>query len=203
VSIFIISVITCSSTFPDLIFKTEGSNNEGSNNEGSNNDNIDKDDEVKEEESFELEEEIEDIEKVMRLSNDAMILDEKLPESQKEKNSHLKDLRKHPHVKKFFEGENPNISDLPELNEALVEARKSKKRELSRAIRNANNESSTNSPRDKSDSNFRESDSNFRESDSSFRESKNTSNKEDYHNDSDYKLDNSLSDWLVDILNNF
>lgn len=86
-SIFIIIIITCSS--PYLIFKTEGSNN----------DNIDKNNEGKEEESFEIEEEIEDIEKLMKLSNDAMILDEKLPESQKGKNSHLKDLRRHPHDK--------------------------------------------------------------------------------------------------------
>ena len=123
----------------------------------------------------------------MKLSNDAMILDEKLPSSEKDNNRYLNDLRKNPQVKGFFEGKTPNISDLPELNKALVEARKYKKRELSRAIRNANNESSSNIPRDKSDSNFRE-------SDSSFRESKNSSNKEDYHNNSDYKLANTLLD---------
>ena len=52
----------------------------------------------------------------MKLSNDAMILDEKLPSSEKDNNRYLNDLRKNPLVKEFFEGKTPNISDLPELN---------------------------------------------------------------------------------------
>jgi hypothetical protein len=35
----------------------------------------------------------------MKLSNDAMILDEKLPDSQKDRNSYLNNLRKDPHAR--------------------------------------------------------------------------------------------------------
>jgi len=166
-----------------MIYKTEGSSNNDS----------DKDDEVREqEESFEIEEEIEHIKRLMKLSNDAMILDEILPDSQKEKNSHLNELRKDPHVDEFFEGETPNVSDLPELNKALVEAMKDKKKELSEAKKYANDESSTNdelSTNDESSTN------------SSLRESNNTfNNKEDYRDYSDYKLGNSLLDFIIEIL---
>ncbi|KAH9865946.1 hypothetical protein IAQ61_008537 [Plenodomus lingam] len=176
---------TYTSTHSDIIYKSEGSSNDYGDkgvtdkNDGAN----------EEEESFELEEEIEHIEKLMRASNDAMILDEKLPDSEKEKNSHLKGLRKDPHVKDFFEGKTPNVSDLPELNKALVEARKEKIKELSEAKYYANEESSTNSLRDKSNSSLHESD--------------NTLNKkEDNHNYSGYKVLPSLLETMIEILNN-
>jgi hypothetical protein len=164
------------------IYKTEGSNNDDGN-KGSS----DKDDATKEEESFEIEEEIEDIERLMRTSNNAMILDEKLPNSEKEKNSHLNELRKDPHVKEFFEGKTPNASDLPELNKALVAARKEKLEELSEAKKYANDESSSNSLRDQSNSNLHESNNSLNK-------------KEDYDNYSDYKLGNNLLDSIIDIL---
>jgi hypothetical protein len=69
-----------------------------------------------------------------------MILDEKLPDSQKEKNSHLNALRKDPDVKEFFEGKTPDVRDLPELNKALVEAREEKLKELAEAKKYAKDE---------------------------------------------------------------
>ena len=117
-----------------------------------------------------------------------MILDEKLPYSEKEKNSHLNDLRKDPHVKEFFEGKTPNVSDLPDLNRALVESRNEKIKELSEAKNYANDESSTNSLRDLSNSSLHESD--------------NTLNKkEDNHNYSGYKVLPSLLETIIEILN--
>ena len=176
---------TSTSTHSDIIYKSEGSSNgDGDKGGTDNNDGANE-----EEESFELEEEIEHIEKLMRDTNDAMILDEKLPYSEKEKNSHLNNLRKDPHVKEFFEGKTPNVSDLPELNKALAESRGEKIKELCEAKNNADYESSTNSLRDQSNSSLYESD--------------NTLNKkEDYHNYSDYKLGNSLLDYIIEILNN-
>jgi uncharacterized protein YjiK len=88
----------------------------------------------------------------MKASHDALILDEKLPYSEKEKNSHLNGLRKDPHVKEFFEGKTPNPSDLPELNKALKEAREEKIKELSEAKKYAKDELSSNSLRDQSNS---------------------------------------------------
>jgi len=181
----IIYANTSTSTHSDIIYKTEGcSNDDGDNGGTDNNDGANE-----EEESFELEEEIQHIEKLMRNSNDAMILDEKLPYSEKEKNSHLNDLRKDPHVKEFFEGKTPNVSDLPELNKALVESRNEKIKELSEAKNYANDESSTNSLRDLSNSSLHESD--------------NTLNKkEDNHNYSGYKVLPSLLETIIEILNN-
>jgi hypothetical protein len=175
---------TSTSTHSDIIYKSEGSSNDDGDKGGT-----DKNDGAnEEEESFELEEEIEHIEKLMKDSNDAMILDEKLPDSEKEKNSHLNGLRKDPHVKEFFEGKTPNVSDLPELNKALVEARKEKIKELSEARNYANDESSTNSLRDQSNSSLYESD--------------NTLNKkEDNHNYSGYKVLPSLLETIIEILN--
>jgi hypothetical protein len=145
---------TSTSTHSDIIYKSEGSSNDDGDKGGT-----DKNDGAnEEEESFELEEEIEHIEKLMRDSNDAMILDEKLPYSEKEKNSHLNNLRKDSHVKEFFEGKTPNVSDLPELNKALAESRGEKIKELCEAKNNADYESSTNSLRDQSNSSLYESD---------------------------------------------
>jgi DNA-binding transcriptional regulator GbsR (MarR family) len=72
-----------------------------------------------EEESYEIEEEIADIKRLIKLSKDAKKLDEKLPESEKDKNAHLNDLRKEPHVKDFFGEEVPGVEDLNELEYAL------------------------------------------------------------------------------------
>jgi hypothetical protein len=110
-----------------IIYKSEGSSNYNINEDpgtsgedpstgDKGDDSDDKDDETEEEESFEIEEEIENIEKLMKISNNAMILDEKLPYSQKNNNRYLNDLRKNPQVKEFFEGKTPSIADLPELN---------------------------------------------------------------------------------------
>src|ERR1044072_2824435 len=161
ISTCIINVNSYINTHSDRIYKTEGSSNDNNDKdssyktEGSSNDKSDKDsnynkDDDREEESFEIEEEINEIEKLMRLSNDAMILDEKLPDSQKDKNSHLNALRENPHIKEFFEGKTPNVKDLPELNKSLKEAREDKIKELSEVKNYANNESSTNSLRDSS-----------------------------------------------------
>ena len=185
ISTCIIYAYTSTSTHSDIIYKFEGSSNDDGDKGGTDNN----DGANEEEESFELEEEIQDIERLMKNSNDAMILDEKLPDSEKEKNSHLNDLRKDPHVKEFFEGKTPNVSDLPELNKALVEARKEKINELSEAKKYNNNESSTNSLKDPSNSSLHESD--------------NTLNKkEDNNNYSEYKVLPSLLDLILEILNN-
>jgi hypothetical protein len=183
ISTCIIYANTSTSTHSDIIYKSEGSSNDNGDKGGT-----DKDDGAnEEEESFEIEEELKHIKKLIRLSNNAMILDEKLPDSEKEKNSHLNDLRKDPHVKNFFEGRTLNVSDLPELNKALKEAREEKREELSEARNYANDESSTNSLRDQSNSSLYESD--------------NTLNKkEDYSNYSEYKLGNSLLDYIIEIL---
>jgi hypothetical protein len=181
----IIYANTSTSTLSDIIYKSEGSSNDNGDKGGT-----DKDDGAnEEEESFEIEEELKHIKKLIRLSNNAMILDEKLPDSEKEKNSHLNDLRKDPHVKNFFDDKTPNVSDLPELNKALKEARDEKRQELSEARNYANDESSTNSLRDQSNSNLHASD--------------NTLNKKEDNNDySDYKLGNSLLDYIIEILKN-
>ena len=86
-----------------------------------------------EEESYEIEEEIADIKRLLRLAKDAKKLDEKLPESEKNKNSHLNDLRKEPHVKEFFGEEVPDIESLNELQDALREAKEEKEKELGEA----------------------------------------------------------------------
>ena len=81
-----------------------------------------------------------------------MILDEKLPYNQKDKNRYLNKLRKDTHVQDFFEGKIPNINDLPELNESLKEAREDKSKELYEAKQIANDEQlqqSSNSDRQK------------------------------------------------------
>ena len=163
----IIYANTSTSTPSDIIYKCEGSSNDDGgkggtdNNDKANDDGgkggTDNNDEANEEESFEIEEEIENIERLMKESNKAKILDEKLPHSEREKNSHLKGLRKDPDVIEFFEGRTLNVSDLPELNRALKEAKKEKIEELSEATNHANDESSNNSLRDQSNSSLHES----------------------------------------------
>lgn len=182
----IINLNTSTDAPSDRIYKTEGSNNENSGKDYDNNNSKDKDDGTGEEESFEIEEEIEDIKRLMKLSNNAMILDEKLPYPQKDKNRYLNDLRKDPNVKEFFEGKTPSASDLPELNKALKEAKEEKIKELAEAANYADNELSSNSLKDQSDS--------------SLDKSNNNANK-DYPYDSDYKVGNSLLDFIIEILN--
>jgi hypothetical protein len=183
-STYIIYASISSSIHSDIIYKSEGSSNQDGNTGGSDND----DEANKEEESFEIEEELANIEKLLKLSKRARTLDELLPYSEKEKNSHLNELRKDPNVKEFFEGKTPNAEDLLELQRALREAREEKKKELAEATNYANDESS-NSLRDKSNSSLHEFDNTL-------------NNKEDYHNSSDYKLGNSLLDYIIDILKN-
>ena len=129
-----------------------------------------------------------------------MILDEKLPNSQKDKNSYLNDLRKDPHIKEFFDGKIPNINDLPELNESLKEARQDKIKELSEAKQNANEGLSTNSLKDSSElSSSKPIHSLTRGSSSSLREKvlKNNTFKENNSNDSDCKEDSNYSDYKL------
>ena len=188
------------------------SNNDPSNNDPSNNDPSDKDtgfkvpenrdpgankpelcdydNGYKEEESFEIEEELSHIKKLMKSSNNAMILDEVLPSSKKHQNSHLAALRKDPHVIEFFEGKTPNISDLPELNKALVEAKKAKKEELAEAKSNVRDEY-VNSISNKEDYRLHESNKIF---------NKDYKYDLDYKYDFDYKLDKSLLDLIIVIL---
>lgn len=183
----------------DYIYKTEGSKNDandGSTKDHSVNDDRDKDESDNkgggwEEESFEIEEEIQDINRLLKLSNKAIILDQKLPDSQKELNSHLKDLSKDPNVKEFFEGKTPNARDLPELHKALEEAKQDKMKELSEAKRNSYLELFTRYIRDPLNSNNPESNKTF--------------NKGDCHNYSDFKyMDSkpgkSLLDYIIEIL---
>ena len=180
-----------SSIHSDIIYKTEGSSNEdGDNGDSDKNNEANKEEKsIEEEESFEIEEELKHIKNLLKLSNNARILDEKLPDSQKEKNRYLNDIREDPHVQEFFEGKTPNADDLVELQKALLDAKKEKKQELSEARKYAEDESSINSPKDQSNSSFYELD--------------NTLNKkEDYNNYSDYKLGNSLLDYIIDILKN-
>ena len=205
---------TSTSTHSDIIYKFEGSSKDdddkggNDNNDGSSKDDGDKggndnNDGANEEESFEIEEEIAHIERIMWDSNNAMILDEKLPDSQKEKNSHLNALRKDPDVKEFFEGKTLDVRDLPELNKALVEAREEKLKELAEAKKYAKDEWSTNSLRDKSNSSLHESDNTLNKEDYALNKEENTLNKEDNDNYLDYKLLPSLLDYIIEILNNF
>ena len=179
-SIYIVYINSNTSTPPP---KEEGESSalEGSSSNSNNNKN-----DYIEEESFEIEEEIEDIDKKIKLSNNAMILDERLPDSEKEKNSYLNDLRKDPNVKEFFEGKTFNIEDLPELNKALKESREEKIKELSEVTKNFKEEkSSTSSFRNSLDSSLRES-----------------NNMEDFNNPSEFKLDQSLLEYIIDIILN-
>ena len=168
----------------DTIYKCEGSSNEGGDNGGGNND----DQKHEEEESFEIEEEIADINKLLELSKKAIKLDRKLPESEKERNSYLNDLRKDPSIQDYLGGDTLNSNDLPELNKDLLEALSEKEEELSKASKYARDESYFNSLNNNNSRNLHEFD--------------NTLNKkEDYDNYADYKLDNSLLDYIIDILN--
>ena len=168
----------------DTIYKCEGSSNEGGDNGGGNND----DQKHEEEESFEIEEEIADINRLLELSEKAIKLDRKLPESEKERNSYLNNLRKDPSMQDYLGGDTLNSNDLPELNKDLLEALSEKEEELSKASKYARYESYFNSLNNNNSRNLHEFD--------------NTLNKkEDYDNYADYKLDNSLLDYIIDILN--
>lgn len=202
--------VNSSNIFSDIIYKTEGSSNDNSC-EVTSNDNGDKDpsynkDGSREEESFEIEEEIEDIERLMKLSNNAMILDEKLPYSQKDKNSYLNDIRKDPNVKEFFEGKTPNASDLPELNQSLREAKQDKIKELSEAKKYDSHVPSTNSLKNLSEAkkgdNHESSTNSLNNLSSSSLHKSNNSLNDDYTNGSDFKLGNNILDYIIEILIN-
>lgn len=68
-----------------------------------------------------LDQELEDLDKKIELLDNAIKLDKKLPDFQKEFNSHLRELKKDPEVREFFQGKSPNIKDLPELDRTLKE----------------------------------------------------------------------------------
>lgn len=106
-----------------LIMREKESNNEV---KMESNNKVDK-------ESFEIEDEIKDIKKYIDDVKKAIKLDKKLPDSVKEKNSHLNDLKKNPDVQEFFEGRVPGIADLPELKKAMKESLKEKEEELDEA----------------------------------------------------------------------
>jgi hypothetical protein len=178
----------------DTTYKCEGSSNKGGDNGGGNNDDqIDE-----EEESFEIEEEIDHIDKLLELSKLAMELDEKLPKSVKEHNSYLNNLREDPFIQGYLDGDTLNSNDLLQLQEDLLEARSEKEEELSEATRRANDESleATRHANDQSSINSLNN-NNSR----NLHEFDNTLNKkEDYDNYADHKLNNSLLDYIVDIL---
>lgn len=121
----IIYANTSTSTHSDIIYKTERSSNDYSDSYATDKNNGDN-----EEESFEIEQELKHIKKLLKIVKNALILDAKLPYPEKDKNSHLKDLIKDPHVIKFFEGKTPDIGDLRDLKRALKEARKEKKNRI-------------------------------------------------------------------------
>lgn len=186
---------TSSSIHSDTIYKSERSIKNNKGNDIDNKVSKKGDDEANnEEESFEIEEEIADIKRLLKLAKKARSLDGKLPYSQKEKNSHLNDLRKEPHVKEFFEDKTPNIEDLVELEDALWDAKYEKDKELEQAKKYSNTESSSSSSNDQSNSNSCESESNLNKWD-------NNLNKEHSDNYSDYKSANSLLDYLIDFIN--
>lgn len=154
-----------------------------------------------EQESFEIEEEIKHVEKLIDLVVDAVELDKKLPSSQREKNSHLNDLRKDPHVKEFFDGKDPSIDEIPELHRALLDAKEEKQEELAAAKNNSKDESFTNSVTDSSNS-LRDSSNSLKDPfHSSFYKSDNTSdNKKDDDNNSEFKLLPNLLLLILEII---
>ena len=81
-----------------------------------------------------------ELKKDIENAKNALKLDNKLPASEKEKNSHLNDLRKNPNVQEFFEGRVPGIADLPELKKAMEESLKEKEEELYEAKKTLNEE---------------------------------------------------------------
>ena len=136
-----------------------------------------------------------------------MILDELLPESQKNKNAHLNTVREDPHVKEYFEGETPEIKDLPELKDALKESREEKLEELAEAQNYARDErrakykehyEANHSSKDESSNNSLRDQSN-----SSLHESDNTSNnKHDNHDSLGYKVLPGILEFILDLINN-
>jgi len=122
------------STHEDIVCKSERpSANDKGKGKAKEVESESEDDNSSEEESYEIDEEIADIERLLRLAKEAKDLDKKLPYSQKEKNRYLNDLRGEPHVKEFFDEEVPDIEDLNELEDALREAKEAKQKELGEA----------------------------------------------------------------------
>jgi hypothetical protein len=114
-TIFITYSYTSRNILSDLIYKSEGSSNDDGDTGGTDNNN-----EGNEEESFEIEDEIANHNKLIREAKDAIKLNDRLPYSQKEKNAHLTRLRNDPDVQDYYLGNTPEVSDLPELLRALT-----------------------------------------------------------------------------------
>ena len=130
------------STHEDIVCKSERpSANDKGKGKAKEVESESEDEDSSEEESYEIEEEIADIKRLLGLAKDAKDLDEKLPYSQKGNNTYLNDLRKDPHVKEFFEEEVPDIENLNELEYALREAKELKQKELEQAENYTNTQS--------------------------------------------------------------
>ena len=79
------------------------------------------------------EEEIEDLNRYLNEVENAIKLDSKLPTSEKEKNSHLNNLRKDHGVQNHLGGDSLEVKDLPTLKKALEYSLKERKAELNSA----------------------------------------------------------------------
>lgn len=75
-----------------------------------------------EETSYEIEEEIQNTQRLRLLIIEADKLDKKLPESEKHNNSYLKALREDPLVKEYLQGDDLKPKDLWDLDEVLEDA---------------------------------------------------------------------------------
>nr|GFC71341.1 hypothetical protein [Tanacetum cinerariifolium] len=129
----------CPSTHADTVCKSKrSSTNDKGKGKAIEVESESEDEDSSEEESYEIEQELAGIKRLLELAEKARKLDGKLPDSQKEKNSHLNDLRNDPHVKKFFDEEVPDIEDLNELEDALLDAKEEKQKELAEAEYYAN-----------------------------------------------------------------
>ena len=86
---------TSSTPYPLTEQEEESSASEGSSSNNNNKEN----DQIEQQESYEIEGELKDIDKKIKQSKNAQILDKRLPHHHKDKNRHLNDLRKDPNVK--------------------------------------------------------------------------------------------------------
>jgi len=146
----------------------------------------DNNNEWQEEESLSTKDRIANIDKLIRESRNAMTLNNRLPDSQKEKNAHLTTLRNDPDVQDYYEGNTPDVGDLPYFLKDLEQSKERENRKLAQE---------KNSLRDQSNSSLSD------QSNSSLHKSDNTSNKkEDSDNYSDYKVF-GLVEIIVEIIN--
>jgi len=86
-----------------------------------------------EEERLSTEDRIANIDKLIRESRNAMTLNNRLPDSQKEKNAHLTTLRNDPDVQDYYDGNTPDVGDLPDFVRDLEQSKETEKRELEQA----------------------------------------------------------------------